>query len=106
MTRRRRKPEPVKPDALTVTSEVEQDTPMALAMAFESPESSNIVRAHYDGATLQLWIEFRRRKDEKISRTYSYHVPPQLWIEFYQAKSKGTFFAERIRPIYVGRLSA
>lgn len=70
---------------------------------FVSSESSNISGADYDAGTLTLTVEFCRRPSEESSRRYRYTpVPPSCWLGFVQAPSKGTFFAQRIRPLYEG----
>ena len=75
------------------------DTPLS----FESPDSSNIERAEYLPEVLQLRITFKGHSG-RDGREYSYEqFPLTAWVEFEQASSKGSHFAQRIRPFYVGR---
>lgn len=66
--------------------------------AFTSPESSTIIEATYDPSTETLLVTFRHNNS-----TYAYaRVPERLWVEWLHATSRGKFFAEHIRPLYVG----
>lgn len=76
----------------------ELDMTVETPLSFESPESSSITRARYDPETRQLFVDLR-----KAAVSYRYTaVDMPLWVEFEQSTSKGKFFAERIRPLYVG----
>jgi hypothetical protein len=69
---------------------------------FESEYSSNIGWARYHEATRVLEVDFKDKHGNKSS-TYTYQeFPASEWAEFREAASKGKFFAERIRPRYVG----
>jgi hypothetical protein len=72
-------------------------------LSFDSPDSAMIIRAEYDPTTQVMTVEFKRPG----SNVYVYGgIEPKLWQDFEQAASKGTFFARRIRPLYVGRAKA
>lgn len=61
----------------------------------DTPESSNIARFAYDNARGILTVEFKR------GGTYDYHdVPSTVFEEMKEAKSKGRFLSESIKPIY------
>lgn len=79
------------------SSQVIEDAP-DIPLSFESPESGTVTSARYDPDTRQLFVALR-----KAAVTYRYTaIDMPLWEEFVQAKSKGQFFAARIRPLYVG----
>lgn len=70
--------------------EIKQDLPL-----FEV-ESSNIAAIGYDGPSKTLRIKFREK-----GRIYDYlDVPLRKYCALMQAESKGTYFAEQIKPIY------
>lgn len=78
-----------------------QTPPPDIPSSFESPESSTIAQAIYDGATEIMRVYFKRAG--KDNDCYEYRqVPAILWADFVAADSKGRFFAERIRPFYQG----
>lgn len=61
----------------------------------ESPESLNITRFAYDGATHVLSVEFKK------GGTYNYFDVPQTLFEAMQnAPSKGQFLAQSIKGSY------
>lgn len=69
--------------------------------SFESPESSTIVSAHYDGQTMIVYFQRAANRDHQ---RYDYtNFPSELWERFKQAESKGAFFSAHIRPFYAGR---
>lgn len=72
----------------------------SIPLSFESPESSSIHSAWYDPDTRQMSITF---KYGKTPTEYRYgNVDLSLWTEFVQSKSRGSFVASRIRPMYNG----
>lgn len=81
--------------------------------SFESPESSNIVRAQYNKVTQQMIVIFKRERAQKhpelvpppeIQVRYAYEeITLAQWLDFATAKSKGEFFAANIRPLFSGR---
>lgn len=77
--------------------------PSNVIESFDSPESSNISSAAYDPEKQHLSVSFKSHTGGTATRVYSYSgVSPALWREFVQAKSKGKFFAEAIRPMFAG----
>lgn len=77
--------------------------PSPVIESFESPESSNIASASYNTGTHLMTVEFKRLTTFSLKREYHYSgVSETLWREFVQAKSKGKFFAEAIRPMFAG----
>lgn len=66
---------------------------MVTKIALEPMTSSNIAAAGYDPVRHVLAIQF---KTNKAVRHYA-DVPPELATEFYNAESKGTIYAGRIR---------
>lgn len=75
------------------------DVVETIPMGFDSPESSLIEWAQYSEGDLGhiLLVKF------KTGKTYSYSgISNELWIEFYRSASKGQFFGQRIRPLFVG----
>lgn len=61
--------------------------------------STNLTVATYDEDTSELTITFTSGK------SYIYEgVPPAAWDQFGAAPSKGSFFAQHIRPSYATRL--
>lgn len=72
---------------------------------FDSPESSNILSGTYDPNTLQMVVTFRNYgANGGQHRLYDYeNVDEALWTSFVQAASKGRFFAEWIRPFFIGK---
>lgn len=69
-----------------------------VALTFDSPESSLILRGSYDPATLTLIVEFTS------GRVYIYAgVAPETWMEMQASESKGKFFNAYIRPFILGR---
>ena len=70
-----------------------------LPTSFESPESSTIASASYDPLRLELTITFHYRQ-----RPYLYGgISGDLWAGFVMASSKGKYFSDMIRPLYLGR---
>lgn len=70
-------------------------------LMFDSPESSTIKSGSYNPMSEMMTIHFGTGK------TYDYdNFPLKLWKEFERAKSKGTYFALVIRPVYAGRIRA
>lgn len=67
-------------------------------LTFDSPESSLIIRGHYDPLSQTFTAEFTSGK------TYAYAgVTPKVWAEMLAAESKGKFFNARIRATILGR---
>lgn len=92
----RRRESPVKHSVIPAQSAPE--LPEELALAFTSPESSTIQGADYDPDTETLRVTFRHE-----GMVYRYMgVSPLIWREFSEAKSRGKFFQERIRPLFMG----
>lgn len=79
-------------------------TPPDVPTRFDSPESSNIAYATYDPDSLQMVVAFRwHGANGGKERSYTYeNIDEGRWVEFVQAASKGTFFASRIRPFFIG----
>lgn len=78
------------------------ESPVAVVetpLLFESPESSSISSASYDPVTCTMTVHFKHGKGYDHSP-----FPLELWREFAMAASKGRFFAERIRPMYAGKV--
>lgn len=74
------------------------DTPLE----FEDPTSSLVERASYEPGQQLLHVTL---KAGKVLKTYRYGgVCPTLWMDFYHAHSKGHFFSQQIRPMFVGAL--
>ena len=68
-----------------------------LPPSFDSPESSTIIKAHYDSGQHMLLVTFVG------DRTYRHSgVSPELWKDFYEAISKGTFYNQHIRSQFAG----
>lgn len=75
--------------------------------SFQSPESSLVASAHYNVQTRQLDVTLRPQSLNDTEKTYAYAgVILQDWHDFYHSPSKGRFFGERIRRMYVGKLRA
>lgn len=69
------------------------DTPLT----FDTPNSSLVKGASYDPSTQTLNVTLAAGR-------YTYTgVPEATWVAFEQASSKGQFFNERIRPMFVAR---
>lgn len=72
--------------------------PPARALAFESPESSNIARAVYTplpGGNGDILLTFHH------GRSYCYFsVPDAVWDDFVKADSKGSYFSLHIKDAY------
>jgi KTSC domain len=71
---------------------------------FRIPESSNIAGASYDTATHVLTVQFKGRgKDGAGGASYRYaDIPEGHWRGFQDSKTKGGYFASRIKPHYKG----
>lgn len=88
--------------AQTSAQTAEEDIPSS----FDSPESSTIAGATYDFSTENLVIEFKSLNARPA--TYDYPSFPLRegaagnWRGFTEADSKGRYFAQLIRPFYVG----
>lgn len=81
-----------------------------LPMSFESTDSSTIAGASYDPDSRTLTVDFKGGMQHQGAKSTievrRYQYPGfELadWQQFLAAPSKGKFFSEIIRPIYVGR---
>lgn len=90
------------PKEVTLAAQSESVTDV-LPYSFESPESSAIIGASYDPDTQALTVVLRHGG----GTPYLYQgFPAVMWKEFLESTSKGTYFQQRIRPVFMGTKGA
>lgn len=61
----------------------------------DTPDSSHLKCCGYDAESKELRVQFRAGDE------YAYSdVPPEVWSGLQSAKSKGSFFGEKIRGVF------
>lgn len=78
-------------------AKVEAPTEAKVVSEFQSPESSNIDGARYNGATREMTVFFR-----KGPAYFFAEIPAGVWAGFVASSSKGSYFSTTIRPLYTG----
>lgn len=78
----------------TRAAKVAATDPANIPNSFDSPESSNILRAQYDRGQRILKVTFKRGAQ---STYLAGGVPLDLWRDFACAASKGGFFALHLK---------
>lgn len=78
-------------------AKVESTLVTGIVSEFQSPESSNIDGARYNGATREMTVYFRKGPPYFFAE-----IPAGVWAGFVASSSKGSYFSTLIRPMYTG----
>lgn len=82
-----------------------EKTEVETPLSFESPESSAVASASYDPDTHLLTLSLKRPNKDQPERVVQYTYagfPEGNWKLFVEATSKGRYFSEVVRPLFVG----